>query len=131
MKDETLNLLKKSIIAGDIPQLIENSMKLALERHASDIHIEPHKNIVQLRLRVDGLLKIIVEYPLNLHPGVVSKIKIMSNLKIDESRVPQDGRITTYVGDIEVDMRTSTLPTVNGEKIVMRVVDKSQKIPQL
>ena len=127
----TLKQLKDSIVAGDIPTIVNATMRLSLDKGASDIHIEPHKNIVQLRLRVDGILYIIVEYPLNLHPGVVSRVKIMSNLKIDESRVPQDGRITTFVGETEVDMRVSTLPTVNGEKIVMRVVDKSKKIPTL
>jgi type II secretory ATPase GspE/PulE/Tfp pilus assembly ATPase PilB-like protein len=106
-------------------------MQMSLDLGASDIHIEPHKNIVQIRLRVDGILRVIVEYPLNLHPAIISKVKIMANLKIDESRVPQDGRITTFVGESEVDMRVSTLPTVNGEKVVMRVVDKSKKIPKL
>ena len=124
-------VLKDSILGGDIPKIIESTMKISLERNASDIHIEPHKHLVQVRVRVDGILQILVEYPLNLHPGVVSRLKIMSNLKIDESRLPQDGRITTYIGDTEVDMRTSTLPTINGEKIVMRVVDKSKKIPKL
>lgn len=123
--------LKDAILGGEVPRMIESMMKLSLERGASDIHIEPHKHFVQVRLRVDGILQILVEYPLNLHPGVISRVKIMSNLKIDESRLPQDGRITTYIGETEVDMRTSTLPTVNGEKVVMRVVDKSKKIPQL
>jgi len=73
-----------------------------------------------------------VEYPTNLHPAVVSRIKIMSNLKIDEQRIPQDGRadVTTKDGR-EMDLRVSTLPTVNGEKIVMRIQDKSRKIPDL
>ncbi len=127
MEVTTEHKLKESILAGDIPELLATTMKLSLERGASDIHIEPHKNVVQIRLRVDGILQILVEYPLSLHPGVVSRVKILSNLKIDESRLPQDGRITTYIGETEVDMRTSTLPTINGEKIVMRVVDKSKK----
>ena len=131
MISETTALLKEAIIAGNIPSILEHTMKLALEKSASDIHIEAQKNIVQIRLRVDGLLSVIVEYPQSLHPGVVSKVKIMSNLKIDESRIPQDGRITTFIGETEVDMRVSTLPTPNGEKIVMRVVDKSKKIPEL
>ena len=130
-EDLTIKKLKNAIIDGDIPAIIREVMQLSLTINASDIHIEPHRNVVQIRLRVDGILKVIVEYPNNLHPGVVSRVKIMSNLKIDESRVPQDGRITTYIGETEVDMRTSTLPTVNGEKIVMRVVDKSKKIPKL
>jgi type II secretory ATPase GspE/PulE/Tfp pilus assembly ATPase PilB-like protein len=106
-------------------------MSLSLNLGASDIHIEPRRNNVEFRLRVDGVLRHIVEYPMNMHPGLVSKTKLMANLKIDESRVPQDGRISTWLGEKEVDLRVSTLPTVNGEKIVMRVLDKSKKIPTL
>jgi type II secretory ATPase GspE/PulE/Tfp pilus assembly ATPase PilB-like protein len=129
--ESALKLLKKSIMTGDVPGILEHSMGLSLDKNASNIHIEPRKNNVEVRLRVDGVLRHIVEYPLNIHSGVVSKTKLMSNLKIDESRIPQDGRITTWVGEKEVDLRVSTLPTVNGEKIVMRVLDKSKKIPSL
>ena len=127
--NDTSKVLKNAIISADIPKMVEAVMQLSLEKRASDIHIEPRRNLVQIRLRIDGDLQVLVEYPLNLHPGVVSRIKIMSNLKIDESRLPQDGRITTFVGKIEVDLRVSTLPTTMGEKIVMRVLDKSKKIP--
>ena len=128
---EFIKNLKSSVIAGNIPDVIENSMGLALEENSSDIHVEPGKNTVQLRMRIDGVLRIIIEYPNNVHSAFVSKIKIMSNLKIDESRIPQDGRISTWIGEKEVDLRVSTLPTINGEKIVMRVLDKSKKIPSL
>ncbi|NJP03696.1 type II/IV secretion system protein [Candidatus Gracilibacteria bacterium] len=111
--------------------MINATLKVALAYRASDIHIEPSKNLVRIRIRVDGVLRVIVEYPLNLHPGMISKVKIMSNLKIDETRIPQDGRISTYIDETEVDLRVSTLPTVNGEKVVMRVLDKSKKIPEL
>ena len=130
-KSEILNSLKSAIIDGNIPEILQHTMHLALFLGASDIHIEPQKNIVKIRLRVDGILQVVIEYPISLHSGIISKIKIMSNLKIDESRIPQDGRITTFINNVEVDMRTSTLPTNNGEKIVMRVVDKSKKIPSL
>ncbi len=129
--NETEKNLKNAIIAADVPAIIEAVMQISLEKRASDIHIEPHKSLVQVRLRVDGDLQILVEYPLSLHPGIVSRVKIMSNLKIDESRIPQDGRITTFVGKTEVDLRVSTLPTPNGEKVVMRVLDKSKKIPEI
>ncbi len=127
----TAQKLRNAIISGNIPDMIESIMQYALDKGASDIHIEPNRTVVRMRVRVDGVLQIIVEYPHNLHPGVVSKIKIMSNLKIDESRIPQDGRISTFIGETEVDLRVSTLPTVNGEKVVMRVLDKSKKIPTL
>ncbi len=131
MPNEKLQKLQESIVIGNVPMIIESMMALALEKSASDIHIEPHKSTVQLRYRVDGVLGVVLEYPLNLHPALVSKIKIMSNLKIDESRIPQDGRITTFIENIEVDLRVSTLPTSAGEKIVMRMIDKSKKIPSV
>jgi len=131
MANLTLKKLKDAIIRGDIPTILDSMMLISLEQGASDIHIEPRKSNVEFRLRVDGRLKHIVEYPQNMHPGLVSKTKLMSNLKIDESRIPQDGRISTWVGSKEVDLRISTLPTINGEKIVMRVLDKSKKIPKL
>lgn len=131
MYEATLKELKKAIITGAVPEILASIMKLALDRGASDIHIEPRKNSVEVRLRVDGVLRHIVEYPTNIHTGIVSKTKLMADLKIDETRVPQDGRITTWIGEKEVDMRVSTLPTVNLEKIVMRVLDKSKKVPTL
>jgi type IV pilus assembly protein PilB len=129
--ESPLRKLKSSIISGIVPEILNNIMSLSLDQGASDIHIEPRKNNTELRLRVDGILHHIVEYPTNLHQGITSKTKLMSNLKIDETRIPQDGRITTWIEDKEVDLRVSTLPTVHGEKIVMRVLDKSKKIPKL
>ncbi|HEY5713977.1 MAG TPA: GspE/PulE family protein [Candidatus Gracilibacteria bacterium] len=128
---QIIQTLKNAIIGGDIPAMIDNFMRLSLKERASDIHIEPRKNSTHLRIRIDGTLREIIEYPLNMHPGVVSKLKLMSNLRIDESRIPQDGRINTWVDEREIDLRVSTLPTPNGEKIVMRVLDKSKKIPDL
>jgi len=128
--DSKLQLLQDAIVGGNIPQLVMNSVAHAIDLRSSDIHIEPLKNTVQLRFRIDGVLRRVVEYPPNIHPAVVSRIKIMSNLKIDEQRIPQDGRaqVTTQDGR-ELDLRVSTLPTVNGEKIVMRIQDQSREIP--
>lgn len=131
MNKTKLKQLQDFIVEGNIPNIIKSIMEISLESGASDIHIEPGRNLIRVRNRVDGILAIIIEYPLNLHPGIVSKLKIMSNLKIDETRVPQDGRINTFVGQTEVDLRISTLPTPNGEKVVMRILDKSKKIPKL
>lgn len=127
-----LKQLQDSILAANVPQMVMMGISYALDLRSSDIHIEPLESRVRMRYRIDGVLKPIVEYPLNLHPAVVSRIKIMSNLKIDEQRLPQDGRadVTTRDGR-EMDLRVSTLPTVNGEKIVMRIQDKSRKIPDL
>ncbi len=124
--------LQNSIIAGNIPQIVLHMITYATKMGVSDIHIEPMEKLVRTRFRVDGVLRLIIEYPSNIHPAIVSRVKIMSGLKIDEQRVPQDGRmqITTEDGK-NLDLRVSTLPTVNGEKIVSRIQDKSKRIPDL
>ncbi len=132
MDQTKLQQLQDAILAGNIPQLVLNTISYALDLRSSDIHIEPEENTVRIRYRVDGVLRQIVEYPHNIHPAVISRIKIMSNLKIDEQRIPQDGRCSVTSKDSrELDLRISTLPTVNGEKIVMRIQDRSRKIPDL
>lgn len=129
---DKLEQLKSAILSGQVPQMVLSMISYALDQRASDIHVQPDENSVYIRYRVDGVLQPVVEYPTNMHPAVVSRIKIMSNLKIDEQRIPQDGRsqVTTKDGR-EMDLRISTLPTVNGEKVVMRIQDKSREIPEL
>ena len=130
---DKLKQLQDAILAANIPQLVMVAISYALDLRSSDIHIEPEENRVRVRFRVDGVLQQVVEYPTNLHPAVVSRIKIMSNLKIDEQRIPQDGRteVTTKEGK-NMDLRVSTMPTVNsGEVVVMRIQDKSRSIPDL
>jgi type IV pilus assembly protein PilB len=130
--DSKLEMLKSSILSSNVPQMVLYTISYALDLRSSDIHIEPLENTVRLRFRIDGVLQEIVEYPTNMHPAVVSRIKIMSNLKIDEQRIPQDGRTNvTTKENREMDLRVSTVPTVNGEKIVMRIQDKSRTIPTL
>ena len=132
MEQEKLQQLQDAILAGNVPQIVLATISTALDMRSSDIHIEPERSTVRIRYRVDGVLRRVVEYPLNMHPAIVSRIKIMSNLKIDEQRIPQDGRTTVTTKDSrEMDLRISTFPTVNGEKIVMRIQDKSRKIPTL
>lgn len=130
--DAQLQALQNAIIAGNIPQLVTSALSHAVNIRSSDIHIEPERNTIRIRYRIDGVLRAIVEYPTNIHPAVVSRIKIMANLKIDEQRIPQDGRaqVTTPSGE-ELDLRVSTLPTVNGEKVVMRIQERTRKIPPL
>ncbi len=132
MAENKLKQLQDAILSANVPQMVMVAISYALDSGSSDIHIESMESTVRIRYRIDGVLRPIVEYPVNLHPAVVSRIKIMSNLKIDEQRLPQDGRadVTTKDGR-EMDLRISTLPTVNGEKIVMRIQDKSRKIPDL
>lgn len=124
--------LQSSIVSGNIPQIVLHMITYATNIEVSDIHIEPMEKLVRIRFRRDGELQLVIEYPSNIHPAVISRIKIMSGLKIDEQRIPQDGRmqITTEDGK-NLDLRISTLPTVNGEKIVGRIQDKSKEIPDL
>ncbi|HXE72953.1 MAG TPA: ATPase, T2SS/T4P/T4SS family [Candidatus Nitrosotenuis sp.] len=95
-----------------------------IEKKASDIHVEPFENEVIVRYRIDGVLVQDMQIPRHLLPAVVARIKIMSQLRIDEKRVPQDGRIQMSVGGRDLDLRVSTLPTVMGESVVMRVLDR-------
>jgi type IV pilus assembly protein PilB len=132
MPNTSVELLKEQIYKGEnIWQICDLMIIGAVEMGSSDIHVEPLTNIVRLRYRIDGELREVLEYQTFLHQQVVARFKILSNLKIDESRVPQDGRLSTVINNKALDLRVSTLPTVHGEKIVMRIVDKSKKIPDL
>jgi type IV pilus assembly protein PilB len=132
MPNTSVELLKEQIYKGEnIGQICDLMIIGAVEMGSSDIHVEPLTNIVRLRYRIDGELREVLEYQTFLHQQVVARFKILSNLKIDESRVPQDGRLSTVINNKALDLRVSTLPTVHGEKIVMRIVDKSKKIPDL
>ncbi len=115
----------------DIQKICDYIILWAVLWGSSDIHIEPLSSFVRLRYRVDGELKEILEYQNFLHQWLVARFKILSDLKIDESRVPQDGRISNTIEWKSLDLRVSTLPTVHWEKIVMRIVDKTKKIPTL
>lgn len=129
---ETVNNLRELVYSWENVQLICDYVILwAVLSWASDIHIEPLSSFVRLRYRIDWELKEILEYQNFLHTGIVARFKILSELKIDESRIPQDGRISKTIEEKPLDLRVSTLPTVHGEKIVMRIVDKSKKIPKL
>ncbi len=129
---EAVDALKEMVRLGSNVQLISDYIILAAVLcWTSDIHIEPLSSFVRIRYRQDGELKEILEYQLYLHQSIVARFKILGDLKIDESRVPQDGRISKTIEEKPLDLRISTLPTVNGEKIVMRIVDKSKKIPKL
>lgn len=132
MANNSIEILKEQIYKWEnIGQICDLMIIGAVEMGSSDIHIEPLTHIVRLRYRVDGVLREILEYQTFLHQQVIARFKIMANLKIDEARVPQDGRISTVINNKALDLRVSTLPTVHGEKIVMRIVDKSKKIPDL
>lgn len=116
-------------IAEDAPiaKTVNIILEYAIKARASDVHIEPRENIVQVRFRVDGLLRETMTLPKAILPAVVSRIKILSNLKIDEHRMPQDGRFKFSVGSRTVALRISTLPVMDGEKVAVRILDESAR----
>ena len=108
-----------------IIRLVNRLMVQAFRERASDIHVEPYETEVKIRFRVDGILHDVLGLPKRIHSAVVSRIKVMASLNIAEKRLPQDGRIGIRLGNHAVDLRVSTVPTVNGERVVMRILDKS------
>ncbi len=116
-------------VAEDSPiaQTVNLLLEYAIRSNASDIHIEPREQFVQVRYRIDGVLKEVNRLPKNVLGALVSRIKILSNLKIDERRVPQDGRFKIKVAGKQYALRVSTLPIADGEKVVMRILDESNQ----
>ncbi|MCJ7786996.1 GspE/PulE family protein, partial [Patescibacteria group bacterium] len=101
-------------------------LRHAVEGGASDVHVEPTKEKSRIRFRVDGILYSSIFLPLAVHPAVVARIKILANLKIDETRIPQDGRFSTRLNGKDIDFRVSTFPTALGEKVAIRVLDPAE-----
>ncbi len=121
----------KMVEEAPITKIVTVILRHAVEGHASDIHIEPGKDMLRVRFRVDGVLHTSLTLPKETHAPLVSRIKIMSNMKIDETRVPQDGRFHTDIMDRGIDFRVSTLPTAFGEKVVIRILDSSSGMKDL
>ncbi len=122
---------EKVAVEAPVAKIVSTILEYAVKSRASDIHIEPQEENVRIRYRIDGILQEKYLLPRNVQDAVVSRIKILSNLKIDEKRVPQDGRFFFSSDGNDVDLRVSTLPTTYGEKVVMRLLKKSQKVPSL
>jgi len=118
---------EQSTISEDAPviKMVFVILRHALEAKASDIHIEPRRDKLDVRFRLNGVLKSSLTLPLKVHLSVVARIKIMSGLKIDESRVPQDGRFSTKIDGANIDFRVATFPTLFGEKVELRILDPS------
>lgn len=114
-----------------IAKIVSTILEYAVKSRASDIHIEPLEENVRIRYRIDGILQEKYVLPRNVLEAVVSRVKILANLKIDEKRMPQDGRFNISVDGTDVDLRISTLPVSYGEKVVMRLLRKAQKVPSL
>src|SRR3989344_8795328 len=106
-----------------IIKIVASTLKEAVWQKASDIHIEPQRNRLRIRFRIDGELKEVSSLPLVLHQPIISRVKVLSNLKIDETRVHQDGRFRTVIFGRDIDFRVSTFPTPVGEKVAIRVLD--------
>ena len=128
--------IKKVIEEAPVSRIVDIILTHAIEGKASDIHIEPNENELRVRYRLDGALHNSLVLPKKITPAVTSRIKILANLKIDETRKPQDGRFRFNLSegdglDKSVDLRVSTFPTVNGEKVVMRILDTTSDISTL
>ncbi|WP_425060704.1 Type II secretion system protein E [Sporomusa carbonis] len=116
--------------ADDAPviSIVNSIISQAIKERASDIHIEPQDKSLRVRFRVDGVLREVVTFPRHTHAAIVSRVKIMSEMDIAEKRLPQDGRIKVQEFGRDIDLRVSTLPTITGEKVVMRILDQKAVI---
>lgn len=125
--ENTNTVIKEAPIA----KIVNTILEFAVRSRASDIHIEALESKTRVRYRIDGILQEKLSLPKSIHESLVSRIKIISQMKIDEKRIPQDGRFSYKLGVEEVDLRVSTLPTVHGEKVVMRLLKKTGGLPSL
>lgn len=123
VKEGPVVSLEEITAEAPVTKIVAVVIKHAVESRASDIHVEPFEDRVRTRFRIDGVLSTALTLPRNLHSAIVTRIKILSDLKIDETRLAQDGRFATKINDRKVDFRVSTFPTKNGEKVVMRILD--------
>ncbi len=122
--DERLSNIKEVHEDAPIVRLVDLIISQAVSDRASDIHLEPTGRDLRVRYRIDGVLHEIMRNPRNIQGGIISRLKVMADINIAERRIPQDGRISMNIQGRPVDLRVATLPTVHGEKIVMRVIDK-------
>jgi len=130
--DETTADLEEALEDAPIVKLVNAIMTQAVGDRASDVHLEPAEHNVRIRFRVDGVLhEPMPPAPKSIQGGLISRLKVMAELNIAEKRVPQDGRISMKVGGKQLDLRVATLPTVHGEKVVIRVLDKSNALLRL
>ncbi len=130
---KTINIRKMNEIIKEAPiaKIVTTVLEFAMKSRASDVHIEPLEERTRVRYRIDGILHEKLVLPKKIHDALVSRIKILSDMKIDEKRIPQDGRFNFQTDNDEVDLRVSSLPTVHGEKIVMRLLKKSGGVPTM
>ncbi len=126
--DASADNVQAIISEAPVTKAVNILIEYAIKSRASDIHIEPRDNTVQIRYRIDGILRDTMSLPKALLSSIVSKVKILANLRIDEHRIPQDGRIKFKYSGLPISIRVSTIPVMDGEKVVMRLLDESAKV---
>ncbi len=130
-KEDTKEDVEEVTKSAPVAKIVSVIIKHAIEGGASDIHIEPLEKETRIRYRIDGILHTSLVLPQNIHTAIIARIKVMANLKLDETRVPQDGRIRMNVDNKEYDFRVSILPLTGSEKVVMRILDTNKGAPKL
>ena len=129
--EENEDLNNEEINSAPIARIVSVIIRHAVEARASDIHIEPFDQESRVRYRIDGILHTSLTLPKSIHRAIIARIKVLAKLKLDETRIPQDGRIRLMINNKEVDFRVSTLPLASSEKVVMRILDVSKGAPDL
>ena len=129
--EEDLSSIREVVEDAPIVKLVNMLISQAVTDRASDIHIEPGERDLRVRYRIDGVLHEVMRPPKSIQSGVISRLKIMADINIAERRIPQDGRVNVNIGGRSVDLRVATLPTVYGEKVVLRILDKSTALLKL
>lgn len=129
-KEKQVNKKKKDDEIDDIKnapavKMVDQILTDAIKRKVSDIHIEPYEEVIRVRYRIDGMLKEILNIDIDALSAIITRIKILADMNIAERRIPQDGRIVTTIDGVPVDMRVSSIPLITGEKVVIRILDKS------
>ncbi|MEX1061702.1 MAG: GspE/PulE family protein [Patescibacteria group bacterium] len=122
---------QETIRKSPVAEIVSSILSYAARNRASDVHIEPVDDKTRVRFRIDGVLQERLTLPKEIHSSIISRIKILSELKIDEKRVPQDGRFPIEVGGREIDLRVATMPTSYGEKVAIRLLEETESIPTL
>jgi type IV pilus assembly protein PilB len=132
-RKRVVDSIETEVVADDAPvvQVVDRILTQAMRDRASDVHIEASEDCVRVRFRIDGALKEILQLPVSIGPGLVSRIKIMANMNIVERRRPQDGQLTATIDGKEVDVRVATVATIMGENCVMRILDKTRSLFRL
>lgn len=130
-RTDDISVSSDDINSAPVSRIVSVVIRHAVEAKASDIHIEPYDKESRVRYRIDGILHTSLTLPKNIHNAIIARIKVMAKLKLDETRIPQDGRIRLLVNKRPVDFRISTLPLAKQEKVVMRILDTAQGAPAL